>query len=237
MVVVGAGGLGCPALLGLLWAGVRRFRVIDDDVVELSNLPRQILHGERDLGQPKAISATEALLSLGGTSVEVDPRTERLSPGNIERLFAGADLVIEASDNFPTKFRINAATRLLGIPAVIGGVIRFEGQTLALSGNSGQRACYRCFFPQSPAPGALPTCSSAGVLGPVAGAVGLHQAQLGMALLRKEAAEGRLDLYDGKSGLWTSLSGRTDPDCIACGPQPDEPALRGAASSGDATRC
>ena len=237
VVVVGAGGLGCPALLGLLWAGVRRFRVIDDDVVELSNLPRQILHGEQDLGRAKAISATEALLSLGGTSIEVDPRTERLSPGNIEKLFAGADLVIEASDNFPTKFRINAATRLLGIPAVIGGVIRFEGQTLALPAGSGKKACYRCFFPQSPAPGALPTCSSAGVLGPVAGAVGLHQAQLGMALLRGESVEGSLALYDGQSGLWTSLSGRPDPDCIACGPNPDEPALRGAASSGAPTSC
>lgn len=237
VVVVGAGGLGCPALLGLLWAGVRRLRVIDDDVVELSNLPRQILHGEGDLGRPKAISASEALLSLAEDPIEVDPRTERVSPGNIERLLAGADLVIEASDNFPTKFLINATTRLLGIPAVIGGVIRFEGQTMALGAGSNRQACYRCFFPESPAPGALPTCSSAGVLGPVAGAVGLRQVQLGMAVLREENVEGSLGLYDGKSGRWTSLRGRPAADCIACGPHPDDPALRGAASSGGATRC
>jgi len=244
VVVVGAGGLGCPALLGLVWAGVRRLRIIDDDVVEISNLPRQILHGDSDLGKPKAISAAEELervvaeikadrlghpASETPPSLQLDPRVERLEPGNSERLFSDADLVIEGSDNFPTKFRINAATRKLGIPAVIGGVIRFEGQTFTLDAGRGGSACYRCFFRQSPAPGAIPTCSSAGVLGPVAGAVALRQVALGLELLRGESSAGALSLYDGKSGIWTTLKGSPNPDCLACGPEADDPALRGAA--------
>jgi len=230
VVVVGAGGLGCPALLGLVWAGVQRLRIIDDDVVELSNLPRQILHNDPDLRKPKAISASEELQSLHpALDLKLDPRVERLAPGNIERLLDGADLVIEASDNFPTKFRVNAATRLMGIPAIIGGVIRFEGQTFALPATSGVTPCYRCFFPQAPSPGTLPTCSSAGVLGPVAGAVALAQVQQGLALLGGSPPSGPLNLYDGKAGTWTSMSGRPGPSCVACGDTPDDPALRGAA--------
>jgi adenylyltransferase/sulfurtransferase len=116
-------------------------------------------------------------------------------------------------------------------------VIRYEGQTFALAARPIRAACYRCFFPHSPAPGALPTCSSAGVLGPVAGAVALRQVQLGLALLRGEDRAGSLGLYDGKAGIWTSLTGRTDPDCIACGPEADDPALRGAAEGSGRTGC
>lgn len=228
VVVVGAGGLGCPALLGLLWSGVRRIRIVDDDVVELSNLPRQILHGDDDLGRPKAVSAADFLEHLDH-DLDLDARVERLGGGNYERLLGDADLILDGSDNFPTKFRVNAAARLLGIPAVIGGVIRYEGQCLAVASTPDRPPCYRCFFPRAPRPGALPTCSTAGVLGPVAGAVGLHQVSLGLALLRGDPVAGRLWLYSGEKGAWTSLTGRTQVDCIACGLEADDPALRDAA--------
>jgi len=235
VVVVGAGGLGCPALLGLFWAGVRRVRIIDDDVVDISNLPRQILYDRSDLGVPKVAAAKAALKELF-VDAEIETVRERLAPGNLERLFAGADLVLEGSDNFPTKFRVNAATRNLAIPAVIGGVIRYEGQTFTLAKERGLSACYRCFFPQMPAPGAIPTCSTAGVLGPVAGAVALQQVTLGLALLQAQVSssdipsrdEGTLDLYDGKAGLWTRLTGQAHSDCPACGAEASDPSLLGA---------
>ena len=235
VVVVGAGGLGCPALLGLLWAGVRRVRIIDDDVVDISNLPRQILYDRSDLGLPKVAAAKAALKELF-VDAEIEAVRERLAPGNLERLFAGADLVLEGSDNFPTKFRVNAATRNLAIPAVIGGVIRYEGQTFTLAKTRGLSACYRCFFPQMPAPGAIPTCSTAGVLGPVAGAVALQQVALGLALLQEQVSptaalssrEGALDLYDGKAGRWTRLTGQANSDCPACGTEANDPSLLGS---------
>ena len=243
VVVVGAGGLGCPVLVGLLCSGVRRFRIIDDDVVEWSNLPRQILHGESDLGQPKAESAAEELrtlnreLALAQTPLKIEPVTERLAPGATERLFDGADLVIEGSDNFPTKYLVNASTRTLGLPAVLGGVIRYEGQTLPLVAQKGDAACYRCLFPRSPAVGAVPTCSTAGVLGPVAAAVGLRQVALGLQLLAGHLEiGGRLGLYEGRRGEWSELIAPVRADCIGCGPEADDPTLRGAAEGGSG-RC
>ena len=243
VVVVGAGGLGCPVLFGLLCSGVRRFRIIDDDAVEWSNLPRQILHGDKDIAQPKAQSAAEELrtlnrqLELGQTPLTIETAVERLSAGTTERLFDSADLVIEGSDNFPTKYLVNASTRALGLPAVLGGVIRYEGQTLPLLPKKGDAACYRCLFPRSPAVGAVPTCSTAGVLGPVAAAVGLHQVALGLHLLAGNFdVVGRLGLYEGRRGEWSELNVPVRPDCIGCGPEADDPTLRGAAE-GRSSRC
>ncbi|MEE2827926.1 MAG: HesA/MoeB/ThiF family protein [Myxococcota bacterium] len=228
VVVVGAGGLGCPALLGLAWSGIRRIRVLDDDVVELSNLPRQILHDDASIGTPKARSAARALMELK-PELEVEAVRERLEAGNTDRLFSGADLIIEASDNFPTKYRVNAAAHELEIPTVIGGALKLEGQCLAVDPRRTATACYRCFFTHAPAPGSLPTCSTVGVFGPVVGLVALQQVALGLAMLQGQAVSGRLWVYEGHSGRWTGLGGKRNSDCVACGHEADDPALRGTA--------
>ena len=239
VAVVGAGGLGCPAAIGLALAGVRRLRLIDDDVVDISNLPRQVLHSADDVGRPKVESAAEALRRRF-PEVQVEAVAARLVPGNAEALLEDVDLVIEGSDNFPTKFRVNAASSLLGVPAVIAGVLRLDGQALAVDPcDSG--ACYRCLFPESPTPGAVPTCSSAGILGPVAGVLGLWQAALGLGMLtaRRTGGEnpaGHFWTFSARTGRWMSFVAQRQEDCPACGEEPDDPALRGAAE-GDGPMC
>jgi molybdopterin/thiamine biosynthesis adenylyltransferase len=239
VVVVGAGGLGCPAAIGLGVAGVRRIRLIDDDVVDISNLPRQVLHERSDLGRPKVESAAASLRERF-PALEVEPVRTRLESGNADALLGDADLVLEGSDNFPTKFRVNAAAAKLGIPAVIGGVLRLEGQALAVDSTTGA-PCYRCLFPESPAPGAVPTCSSAGILGPVAGVIGLWQVALGLELLVARGGTGptpagRFWTFAARTGQWMSFGVKRNPECVACGEEPDDPALRGAAE-GDGPMC
>lgn len=239
VAVVGAGGLGCPAAIGLALAGVRRLRLIDDDVVDISNLPRQVLHGAGDLGRPKVDSAAESLRErFDGMWVEAV--RDRLVPGNAEALLGDADLVIEGSDNFPTKFRVNAAASLVGVPAVMAGVLRLDGQAIAVD-PGGEGACYRCLFPESPAPGAVPTCSSAGILGPVAGVLGLWQAALGLGMLSARRSgeagpAGHLWTFSARTGRWMSFVAQRQGDCPACGRWPDDPAMRGAAE-GDGPMC
>lgn len=239
VAVVGAGGLGCPAAIGLALAGVRRLRVIDDDVVDISNLPRQVLHGVQDVGRLKVDSAAESLRARF-VGIEVEPVHARLVPGNVEALLGDVDLVIEGSDNFPTKFRVNAAGKALGVPAVVSGVLKLDGQAIAVSPD-GEAACYRCLFPTSPRPGAVPTCSSAGILGPVAGVFGLWEAALGLGMLAARRAgrpgpEGHFWTFTARTGQWMSFVAQRQPDCPACGPEPDDPALRGAAE-GDGPMC
>ncbi len=218
VLVVGAGGLGCPALLGLAAAGASFVRLVDDDVVERSNLPRQVLHREEDIGRPKVDSAVDGLRRwtdrMPGAAVEVEARRERFGTGNAARLLDGVDLVLDASDNFPTKYRVNAAALAAGIPAVIGGALRMDGQVFGAAPGG---ACYRCVFAHSPEPGAAPTCSSVGILGPVVGAVGLRQVG---------ATMGALDTYDGRVGEWTRFTVGPRADCAACGPDADEPWMR-----------
>jgi molybdopterin/thiamine biosynthesis adenylyltransferase len=239
VAVVGAGGLGCPAAIGLGLAGVRRLRLIDDDVVDISNLPRQVLHGLDDLGRPKVESAAEALRARFD-GMEVEAIRTRLVPGNAEALLGDVDLVIEGSDNFPTKFRVNAAAAVLGVPAVIAGVLRLDGQALAVD-PAGDGACYRCLFPEAPSPGAVPTCSSAGILGPVAGVLGLWQATLGLGTLAarrsgEASPAGHFWTFSARTGGWMSFIAQRQDDCPACGAEPDDPSLRGAAE-GDGPMC
>ena len=234
VVIVGAGGLGCPAALGLGLGGVQRMTLLDDDLVELSNLPRQILHSEDDLGRPKVDSAVESL-QRWFPDLQVEGKRVRLEAGNAEALLRGADLIVEGSDNFPTKFRVNAAAQLLGIPAVLAGVLRLEGQALAVAPGSAT-ACYRCLFPTMPALGASPTCSSVGILGPVAGVLGLWQAELGLRLLQarhegEPSPAGTLWTYDGQAGSWMALGVPPAKECPACGAEPDDPSLRGEAEA------
>ena len=217
VLVVGAGGLGCPALLGLAAAGAATVRLVDDDLVERSNLPRQVLHREEDIGRPKVDSARDGLRRWAdslGASLEVEARRERFDAGSAPRLLAEIDLVLDASDNFPTKYRVNAAAREAGIPAVIGGAQRLDGQVFASVPGG---ACYRCVFANSPEPGEAPTCSSVGILGPVVGLVGLRQVG---------AAAGVLQTLDGRTGRWMEFEVGRRPDCVACGPERDEPWMR-----------
>ncbi len=234
VAIVGVGGLGCPAAVGLALAGVRRFRLIDDDVVDVSNLPRQILHRDADVGRPKVESGLDGLRRWF-PDVEATLHRERLVGGTAARLLDGVDLVIEGSDNFPTKFRVNAMAHRLGVPAIVAGVLRLEGQALAVAPGT-DAPCYRCLFPKSPAPGEVPTCSSAGILGPVAGVVGLWQAVLGLRLLGGEAAAGELHTFDARAGRWMAFGVRRAEGCVACGDDPDDPSLHDAAE-GDGPMC
>jgi len=228
VAIVGVGGLGCPAAVGLALGGVRRFRLIDDDVVDISNLPRQVLHGEADVGRAKVDSGADGLRRWF-PDVDIEVRNERFVGGNAARLLDGVDLVIEGSDNFPTKFRVNAISKRDGLPAVVSGVLRLDGQALALRPGAPTAACYRCLFPKSPAPGEVPTCSSAGILGPVAGVMGLWEAVLGLRLLAGEDPSGSLWTFDARSGRWMSFGVRRVEGCAACGADADDPSLRDAA--------
>lgn len=173
VAVVGVGGLGSPAAIYLAAAGVGHLTLIDSDAVDRSNLHRQIIHGEADLGRPKVDSGSERIRELN-PSVGVERIRERLTDQNIREVLRGHDIVVEGSDNLETKFLVNDACHDVGIPHVWGGVLRFEGQiSLVLPGET---SCYRCLFRDLPPPGATPTCQEAGILGPVAGLIGTLQA-------------------------------------------------------------
>lgn len=179
VAVVGAGGLGSPALLYLAAAGVGRLTVIDDDAVALDNLARQVLYATADVGTPKATAAAVRLRALN-PEVAVTAVERRVDAASAGALLGGHDLVIEGSDSFATKLAVNDACVRLGIPVVIGGVLRFEGQVLTVAGGG---ACYRCLIGEGPEPGLIPTCRAAGVLGAVAGMIGALQASEALRLL------------------------------------------------------
>src|SRR5260370_18757517 len=172
VAVVGAGGLGSPALLYLAAAGVGRLTVIDDDRVSLDNLQRQVLHDSAAVGEPKTHSALRRVDALN-PDVRVRTVERRIDSGNASELLRGHDAVLDGSDNFATKFAVNDACVELGVAAVIGGILRFEGQVVVVPPGA---PCYRCLFHDEPPPEQVPTCSAAGVLGPVAGVVGSLQA-------------------------------------------------------------
>ena len=179
VAVVGAGGLGSPVLLYLVAAGVGRITIVDDDTVNLDNLGRQVVFTEDDVGAPKAARGAERLAALN-SRVTLTPRVVRLTPGNADELLGGHDLIVECSDSFATKLAVADAGVRLGIPAVTGAVVRLDGQVVvAVPGNS----CYRCLVLEEPDPAHFPTCSGAGVLGPVAGMVGSLQASEALRLL------------------------------------------------------
>jgi molybdopterin/thiamine biosynthesis adenylyltransferase len=179
-IVVGAGALGSPAAAYLVTAGVGRIGIVDSDAVERSNLNRQPLHFEPDIGAPKAESAA-AKLRLMNPRALVEPYPARLDDRNAEAIVAGADVVVDCSDSFETRYAVNDACCAQGIPLVEGGVLGFSGLVLAI--RPGVSACYRCAFPTPPPPGALPSCREAGVLGATAGIVGSVQALEALKLL------------------------------------------------------
>ena len=218
-VIVGAGGLGSPLGIYLAAAGIGRIGVIDFDVVDTSNLQRQILYSTQDVGRPKIELARERLLAIN-PHVEVEPHAERLTADNALDTLAPYDLVIDGTDNFPTRYLVNDACVLLGKPNVYGSIFRFEGQASVFWAQKGP--CYRCLYPEPPSPGAVPNCAEGGVLGVLPGVIGCIQATEAIKLLlgRGESLIGRLLLFDALEMRFRELRLRKDPRCPVCGEHP-----------------
>ena len=220
VLLVGAGGLGSPASLYLAAAGVGRLGIVDADVVDETNLQRQIVHSTTSLGEPKTDSAKRTIEALN-PDVTVVPYRERLTSENVERILAdGWDVIVDGADNFPTRYLVNDASVWHGIPVVHGSIFRFEGQVTVFKPHSGP--CYRCLFPQPPPPELAPSCAEGGVLGVLPGVIGSLQANeaLKLALGIGEPLVGRLLLFDALSTSFTEVSVRRDPNCPVCGESP-----------------
>jgi len=218
VVVLGAGGLGAPAALYLAAAGVGQLTLIDDDVVERSNLHRQIIHADARVGMAKTESARIALQALN-PRVRIETRTERLQASNVERLLAGHDLLIDGADNFPARYLLAAASLRLKLPMVYGAVERFSGQLSVFDPRRDESPCYRCLFPEPPAAADAPNCSEAGVLGVLPGLVGLLQATEALKLLLGlgEPLVGRLLSFDALGMHFRETRLARDPECPGCG--------------------
>lgn len=216
VLVVGAGGLGSPAALYLAAAGVGQLTVADGDRVDLSNLQRQILHGEADVGRPKAESAAAALRALN-SDVTVEPLARRVQQEQLAALARDADLVLDASDNFPTRFAVNRACIAARRPLISGAAIRLEGQLAVFRPGVGDSPCYRCLYGEQGQAGER--CEDAGVLGPLVGVIGSLQALEAIKLLLglDAGAVGRLTTFDAERGQWRSFRIPRDPECPACG--------------------
>ena len=215
-LVVGAGGLGSPALLYLAAAGVGRLGVADGDIVELSNLQRQIIHGTSDVGRSKVLSAQDAIREINpDCQVQVFP--ERLTTKNISPVMRGYDVVLDGSDNFPTRFLVNDCCWFEKIPLVSAAVLRFEGQFMTVLPGEGN-PCYRCFIPEPPPPGLVPSCQEAGVLGAVVGVMGTLQAVEALKILLGlgNIMSHRLIVYDAIGCRFTTLKRALDPACPLC---------------------
>ena len=224
VLLIGAGGLGCPAAQYLAAAGVGRIGLIDDDVVSTSNLQRQILYSTADVGRPKVDVAKERLEGLN-PDVEIVPMRMRLDSSNALELFADYDVIVDGTDNFPTRYLTNDACVLLGKPNVHGSIFRFEGQASVFDAANGP--CYRCLYPEPPPPGAVPSCAEGGVLGILPGTIALVQATETVKLLTGigETLCGRLLHYDALEMAWREFKMRKDPACAMCGDQPSIEAL------------
>ncbi|MGE5048232.1 MAG: molybdopterin-synthase adenylyltransferase MoeB [Deltaproteobacteria bacterium] len=217
VLLIGAGGLGSPTALYLAAAGVGRLGLIDDDVVDESNLQRQILHTTDRVGMAKTESAKKTLQALN-PEVAVDEHRMRLTRDNAMELFAKYDMVVDGSDNFGTRYLVNDACVLLQKPNVHGSIFRFDGQATTFVPGGG-RPCYRCLFPEPPPPELAPSCQEAGVLGVLPGIIGLIQAVEAIKLLlgRGEPLVGRLLLYDALEQKFREVKYARDPACPACG--------------------
>lgn len=220
VLVVGAGGLGSPVLLYLAAAGVGRITVVDDDVVDETNLQRQVVHGVADVGRPKVESAVDAVAALA-PGVEVVSVGERLSAENVLALVADHDVVVDGADNFPTRYLVGDACARLGVPHVWGSVYRHDAQVSVWWAGVGP--CLRCVFPEPPAPGAVPSCSTGGVLGASVGAVGSVMAEEVVKLLvgGGEPLVGRVLVHDAWRQEWGTIAVAADPACVVCGAQAD----------------
>jgi adenylyltransferase/sulfurtransferase len=222
--LVGAGGLGAPVAYYLAAAGVGKIGIVDGDTVELSNLQRQIIHSMDDLGKNKAVSAKETIQGLN-PSLDVVTYQQRLTSENILALLQEYDIVVDGSDNFPTRYLVNDACVLTGKPLSHGAVFRFHGQVMTIV--PGQGPCYRCLFREPPPPGMTATCEEAGVLGVLPGMIGLLQATevLKLILNQGQPLSGRLLNYEALEMEFRAVKVRRDPACPVCGEQPTITAL------------
>jgi adenylyltransferase/sulfurtransferase len=219
VLTVGAGGLGSPLALYLAAAGVGTLGIVDFDVVDESNLQRQIIHGTSDLGRPKMESAREKIEDIN-PNVKVEAFEEALTSENALEIFEDFEVIVDGTDNFPTRYLVNDACVLLGKPNVYGSIFRFEGQASVFYAEEGP--CYRCLYPEPPPPGLVPSCAEGGVLGILPGAIGTIQATETVKLLLGigEPLIGRLLLYDALSMRFREMKLRKDPDCPVCGENP-----------------
>ena len=220
VLVLGAGGLGSPIIQYLAAAGVGTLGIVDDDVVERSNLQRQIIHGDDDIGRAKVDSARDFVNRLN-PDVTVESHELRLAPENVDSLIEGYDFIVDGTDNFATRYLVNDACTLAGKPFSHGAIFRFEGQITTFTGES-DSPCYRCVFPEAPPDGMVPNCATAGVLGVLPGTVGCIQAtETVKALLGKgNLLDGRLVLYDALEMDFGTVDIQPKPDCPVCGEDP-----------------
>jgi molybdopterin/thiamine biosynthesis adenylyltransferase/rhodanese-related sulfurtransferase len=219
VLLIGAGGLGSPLALYLAAAGVGRIGLVDFDVVDFSNLQRQIIHGTADVGRPKLDSARDSILAIN-PEVQVDLYQTHLSSANAFEIFKPYDVVIDGTDNFPTRYLVNDACVLLHKPNVYGSIFRFDGQASVFFPPAGP--CYRCLYPEPPPPGEVPSCAEGGVLGILPGLVGCIQATEGIKILLGVGSTliGRLLLYDAMQMKFQEFKVRRNPKCPLCGENP-----------------
>ncbi len=219
VLVVGAGGLGSPALLYLAAAGVGTLGVIDFDTVDESNLQRQVIHGQSDVGRLKAESARDSIREIN-PYVNVVLHTEALDSGNALQIFEPYDLIVDGTDNFATRYLVNDACVLLGKPYVWGSIYRFDGQASVFWAEYGP--CYRCLYPEPPPPGMVPSCAEGGVLGVLCASIGSIQVNEAIKVITGvgEPLVGRLIIYDALEMSYRSLQVRKDPECAVCGKNP-----------------
>jgi sulfur-carrier protein adenylyltransferase/sulfurtransferase len=219
VLVIGAGGLGSPALMYLAAAGVGTLGVVDFDTVDESNLQRQIIHGQSDVGRSKAESAKASVAEIN-PYVRVVVYDERLDNDNVLGIFEQYDLIVDGTDNFATRYMVNDACVLLGKPYVWGSIYRFDGQASVFWAEHGP--CYRCLYPEPPPPGMVPSCAEGGVLGVLCASIGSIQVTEAIKLLTGigEPLLGKLMLYDALEMNYRSLAVRKDPDCAICGENP-----------------
>jgi molybdopterin/thiamine biosynthesis adenylyltransferase/rhodanese-related sulfurtransferase len=222
VLVIGAGGLGSPALLYLAAAGVGTLGIAEFDEVDESNLQRQIIHGQSDIGKSKAQSAKEPVHEAN-PYVNVVLHEERLDTDNVMQVFEGYDLIVDGTDNFATRYMVNDAAYFLGIPYVWGSIYRFDGQASVFAPTLAEDApCYRCLYPEPPPPGMVPSCAEGGVLGVLCASIGSIQVNEAIKLITGigDPAIGKLVIYDALELEWRKLRVRKDPNCALCGENP-----------------
>jgi adenylyltransferase/sulfurtransferase len=219
VLCVGAGGLGSPSLMYLAAAGVGTLGIVEFDVVDESNLQRQIIHGQGDIGRPKAESARDTVLEIN-PHVQVNLHTERLDSSNVMELFSQYDLIVDGTDNFATRYLVNDACVLLGKPYVWGSIYRFDGQASVFWAEHGP--CYRCLYPEPPPPGMVPSCAEGGVLGVLCASIGSIQVNEAIKVITGvgQTLLGRLMIYDALEMTYRQVKVRKDPNCAVCSENP-----------------
>ena len=220
VLCLGAGGLGSPVIQYLAAAGIGTLGIADDDIVERSNLQRQVIHSTEDVDRPKVESAAD-FVTQQNPDISVETHETRVTKTNVEELVSEYDIVVDGSDNFQTRYLVNDACTLTGTPFTHGAILRFEGQVTTFAARD-DSPCYRCIFPEAPPAGTVPDCATAGVLGVLPGTIGCIQATetVKLALPYGETLDGRLILYDAADMSFDEVTISRNPDCPVCGENP-----------------